>query len=526
MKASLSLKIVLCLLLNLLLLAAVGLSLLLAWGGIGWHALVAGPAGNPVQEIADMIVGEIEATDSSARPQLLTRLGVAYNAEVFVFSRDGRLIAGSAERPIPPTISSRLSFGKRPPRVDPSFGPDGGAGPGFLEPPYSRDLRPWQDGAPPGPPNGPDLEEPPQPRPTAAADLDPGERERFPTNRTLVRSDSPSAYWIIVRTLPSPRLAARFEEGPRPGAIVFRVESLWSLFRLMGLTTSAYVGLGVLLLSALVWFPLLRGITHAIGDLTKATQRIAEGRFDTRVPAKRKDELGHLGDSVNRMAERLDLLVAGQRRFLGDIAHELCSPIARLQMAIGILEERTDPALAPAISDVHEEVQQMADLVNDLLAFTKAGMGPRVVKTRPVDLEPLVEQAVARETGTATVRWEIATGLRVVAEPNLIARALSNLLRNAVRYAGNAGPIVVSADQDDAWVRVRVLDDGPGVDPAALGSLGEPFFRPDAARTREGGGVGLGLAIVKSAVLACGGAVTFANRSPRGFAVEIRLPAA
>ena len=91
---------------------------------------------------------------------------------------------------------------------------------------------------------------------------------------------------------------------------------------------------------------------------------------------------------------------------------------------------------------------------------------------------------------------------------------------------GTAGPIVVAAQIVGAEVRLTVADEGPGVAAEALPSLGEPFFRPEAARTREGGGTGLGLAIVKSAVLACGGSVEFANRRPRGFVAEIRLPSA
>ena len=120
----------------------------------------------------------------------------------------------------------------------------------------------------------------------------------------------------------------------------------------------------------------------------------------------------------------------------------------------------------------------------------------------------------------------IPAELRVLADPDLLGRALGNLVRNAIRYAGEAGPITVTATRTNGHVALVVEDEGPGVPAADVDRLGEPFFRPELARTREGGGVGLGLAIVRSSIAACGGEVRFANRAPRGFRAELRLAAA
>jgi two-component system, OmpR family, sensor histidine kinase CpxA len=113
-----------------------------------------------------------------------------------------------------------------------------------------------------------------------------------------------------------------------------------------------------------------------------------------------------------------------------------------------------------------------------------------------------------------------------MAEPDLLARALANLVRNAIRYAGEAGPIMLTATTDNRQAAIVLEDNGPGVPAADLDRLGEPFFRPELARTRETGGVGLGLAIVRSSIAGCGGEMRFANRTPRGFRAEIRLAAA
>ncbi len=153
----------------------------------------------------------------------------------------------------------------------------------------------------------------------------------------------------------------------------------------------------------------------------------------------------------------------------------------------------------------------MSTLVNELMAFTKAGMQPRDVALTAVDLEPLARDVLAREGADERVAVAIAPGLSAQADADLLGRALGNLVRNALRYAGDAGPVSVSAIREGNRVVLAVEDQGPGVPPADLDRLGEPFFRPELARTREGGGVGLGLAIVRSSIAACQGEVRFAR---------------
>ncbi|MBS0630690.1 MAG: HAMP domain-containing histidine kinase, partial [Verrucomicrobia bacterium] len=313
----------------------------------------------------------------------------------------------------------------------------------------------------------------------------------------------------------------RLESRPGPVTLVIVAPSLGAIIRFLDWQPWLLAGAAVIILSILFWLPLVRSITRALGQLTAATERIAEGRFDTRVADTRQDELGHLGQAINRMAARLDTLVSGQKRFLGDAAHELCSPLARLQVAVGILAERDDPALREAVADVREEVQQMSALVNELLAFSKAGLRPREVELVPVELAPLIARVIERENA-GRVGLNLMTGLVVLAEPALLERALGNLLRNALRYGGD-GPIHLAAHTEGGMAVLSVFDEGPGVPPESLARLGEPFYRPEAARTREGGGAGLGRAIVRSAVEACQGFLVLRNRAPHGFLAEIHL---
>jgi two-component system sensor histidine kinase CpxA len=279
------------------------------------------------------------------------------------------------------------------------------------------------------------------------------------SGRFVVRAGEPAAYWIGMRV---PFVAS--ERGfLLPAKLVVRVNSLRGLLHLLNHETWVLAGTAVLVLSVLFWLPLVRGITRSLSQLTAATEQIAEGKFDTRVTAKRRDEIGKLGESVNRMATRLDAHMNGQKRFLGDVAHELCSPLARLQMATGILADRADPKLQETVADVREEVQQMSSLVNELLAFTKAGLRPRDVVCQPIVLAQLVHDVIAREAASDRVTLNVPEDLRAVAEADLLSRALGNLVRNAVRYAGESGPINVSATNESGRVVIAVEDNGPGI---------------------------------------------------------------
>ena len=139
-----------------------------------------------------------------------------------------------------------------------------------------------------------------------------------------------------------------------------------------------------------------------------------------------------------------------------------------------------------------------------------------------------VKDAVAEaihweDTQTAQIETEIAKDLVVLADPELLVRALGNLVRNAVRYAGQAGPITISAAQEGGQITIAVADSGPGVPEGELAKIFDAFYRLDLSRTRETGGTGLGLTIVKTCVESCGGAVQARNRKPQGLEVVVRL---
>ena len=467
----------------------------------GLDSLLAGRAGERIQLISDIIEEELADTARENWDDVLKRFGRSSKVQFYLFRPDGAKLAGEPVV-LPPAVAAELNRGGPPPhRMQP---PEREPAPGDARP------RPRPEDGPP-PPRDRSPNDPTAPRPAPF--------------KFMRRAGEPPLYWVGVRvTLPA---SGRSRGQPAPAVLLASSESLRGGGLFFDPTPWVVVGFGAFFFSVLFWIPLVHGITRSISQMTRATEQIAEGHFDARAPTRRSDELGRLGAAINHLAARLTGFVTGQKRFLGDTAHELCSPLARMQMALGILEQRADEKQRGYVNDVREEVQQMSSLVNELLSFSKASLGPATIQLQPVPVRAVMEEVVRRESVPgAEIHMEAAEGLSALAEPELLKRALANLLRNALRHAGSSGPITLSATGEGQRVILQVSDRGPGVPEESLAQLFDPFYRVDQARTRESGGVGLGLTIVKSCVEACRGTVTCRNLQPAGFQVEMVLQAA
>ncbi|MBI5525235.1 MAG: HAMP domain-containing histidine kinase [Deltaproteobacteria bacterium] len=338
-----------------------------------------------------------------------------------------------------------------------------------------------------------------------------------------LRTTDPVYHWAGVPLPPMPAAPG----PPFPPVLLARSTSMTGHGLYWDPVPWAIGAAAVLLFSAIFWLPLVRSITGPIARVTRMTEEIARGRFDVRLGESRSDEIGRLCAAVNDMALRLDGYVKGQKRFLGDVSHELRSPISRIQVGLEVLREGTDEAGRVRVDDILEDVRQMSGLVDELLSVARAEADPGQVRISPVDLAAVVEKVAAREgAGAAGIKVNVKDGLVVSADPLLLSRALSNLLRNAIRYAADAGPIEVTGRREDAKAIIEVRDGGPGVPAGEIDRIFDPFYRPEGSRSRETGGSGLGLAIVKTCIEACGGTVAAKNLSPKGFAVTATLDVA
>lgn len=538
-------KMLLWLLVHLAVLA-MAFFLFVAWQlRLGLDSFLSGTAGERLRD-----VGEVVATDLRSAPRYEwrgildkheTRLGV----KLFLQLGPGDWIGRSPEK-VPPNVDQRIKGfrrpeprparpgpppredegqpldGRRPRAYDERPGPAGGpvdnrpeGDPGFEDPLFGDGPPPGPDDPRPGPRGRPrpGLESQPAP---AGDDLRPRARPDF-----LARGAGGDGYWAGIDV---PLFQPRAQQ-PLHGLLILRAAEISGnglFFNLKPWLTGALAVLG---LSLLLWVPFFFGITRYLSRLSKATEAIADGKFEVRVPA-RSDELGALGASIESMASRLDRLVRGQKRFLGDVAHELCSPLARIRTGLGVFEFGLAPDQQVRLESIEEDVDELSRLVSEVLAFTKASTAPGAVRLETVELAPLVNLALSRECPGLKTEVTIEGGLAVRADRNLLARAIANVCRNAHRHAGEDCLLRVDAARHWDEVELRISDDGPGVDAGDLPRLFEPFYRPDAARTREAGGTGLGLAIVRAGVEAGGGTVRAEAAVPRGLAIVFRLPVA
>ncbi len=470
---------------------------------LGLDSLLSGAAGERLAVLGESLATEMRAADEEDWGDIIgSRLG-PYDIDASLRLQDSRWIVEPATE-YPDELIKRLA-GAAPGPLRPPRAPGRPRAAGEAGPPRDSVGGPGPRGA--GRPRGPD-----GPRPAA--------RRGPPTSRPLFLARIDGAYWAAI-DLP---LFQPPREVPRHGVLVLRSTdpSAGGLF--FDLTPWVMGGLAVLGLSLVLWAPFVFGITRYVSRLMRTTERISEGDFEARVGASRLDELGVLGRSIEAMAGRLDRLVRGQKRFLGDVAHELCSPLARVRTGLGILEQGIEPGQKARLESIEEDASELSELVAEILAFTKASTAPEKAKLEELELEPLVREAASRECPHHPVDIVMPRSLKVTADRALLSRALANLFRNAHRHGGPDCHVTASAKTRGSEVRLQVMDDGPGVPVETLDRLFEPFYRPDAARTREAGGSGLGMAIVRAGIEACGGTVSARLGAPRGLVVRITLP--
>ena len=503
---SLSTKFALLALLNVVMLAVVFVIFVRWQLSEEFESFLMTTAREKIGSVSRSLALELQQHDRAEWTKLLARYSDEHGVTFALYRNDETLIAGP-KLDLPPAVTERLV---RPPQR--------GMGAGLF-----RELKG------PGPQNLHDAHEKERERELKTAETQ--LRQRFmrfvpyfnPSPPFLTIADGDVPYWVGVRLLIPP-----VGEGePVRSTLLIVSSTFYSNPFFFQLKPWLSIAALAIVISFLCWLPLVHGLTKSTAQMMRATSEIAEGNFDVHVNDSRRDELGALGAAINRMSVRLATFTRGQKRFLGDVAHELRSPLARMQLALSILERKAGPDGQGYVRDLLEDVETMTGLTDELLAFAKAELSAGSIKLGPVNVLEGVQRAVRAEAREgATVEVDISPGVTILADSEFFYRSVSNLLRNAVRYAGADGPIRISAERRSGQVRVSVADSGPGVPEEALQKLFTPFFRIDASRNRKTGGTGLGLAIVRSCVEACHGSVEWHNRKPTGFEVVMTFPEA
>ncbi len=291
------------------------------------------------------------------------------------------------------------------------------------------------------------------------------------------------------------------------------------------------------LLSGLVSVLLARYLTAPIERLRRTTEAYAAGDLGQRVGPSlgaRRDEIADLARAFDHMAQRLQDLIASQRQLLRDVSHELRSPLARLQAALGLARQRAGVEGDAAFDRMEREAERLNELIGQLLSLARLESGTALGSWEQVDLLELLQSVVADADFEARARGRGAQLVHAVAAtvrgvPELLHSALENVVRNAVRYTKESTAVELSLQSDrarDGWLLLTVRDHGAGVPEHALPRLFEPFVRVDEARERSTGGYGLGLAIAERAVRLHGGEISARNVADGGLEVAIYLPQA
>lgn len=276
-------------------------------------------------------------------------------------------------------------------------------------------------------------------------------------------------------------------------------------------------------------------LTQPLESLSTAAKSLAHGQLKTRVQRFRghyQDEIDLLGSEFNRMAEQLEHLVNSKERLLQDISHELRSPLTRMQLAIALARKHERPENRAYFERMERECLHLNHLIGDILEFARLNKPDHAVDITYTSISDLLSSLVedARfEFGEACDKAHLISLLQPESffanvDAKLLARAVENILRNALKYSPPDTPVRVELETQENRFQIRICDKGPGVPKKEIRKIFAPFYRVDAARQSSTGGFGLGLSIANKAIRAHNGSIRAENQLEGGLCVIIELP--
>ncbi|THC44675.1 ATP-binding protein [Massilia sp. Mn16-1_5] len=283
------------------------------------------------------------------------------------------------------------------------------------------------------------------------------------------------------------------------------------------------------ILSALAASLLASHFRRPIGRLANGARALAEGRFETRLPDERSDELGELAGHFNMLAARLEGAEQARRQWVADTSHELRTPLAVLRAQLEALQDGVRSADPEHVAAMLRQVLALSKLIDELYALARADVGALDCRREPLALWQLAReeaQAFAERFQAAGLVLECADApprSTVLADPDRMRQVLRNLFENCLRYTSAPGRVALSAQVDGAALALTIDNSAPGVPDAALARLGERFYRVDASRSRAGGGAGLGLALCLRLAEAQDGQLRFAHSPLGGLRVTLTM---
>lgn len=295
----------------------------------------------------------------------------------------------------------------------------------------------------------------------------------------------------------------------------------WSIFRFM-LSLQMVI---IIVASALASLWLTWIVIKPIKRLRQHTEELYLGNFAVRTDSRlacRGDEIGELAREFNRMADHVEQALNANQRLLQDVSHELRAPLARLQMATGLVEQRLDEADQQLVMRINLECERLSRLIDEILSLAR--LESQSGEAQEFALQPLLTQLVEDCRFAAPehqIIWQAdARDIQIFGQTELLRRAVDNVLGNAVKHTPDGSEIHLTLELSSQRCQICIVDNGPGVDEDQLERLFDPFYRQQTVNN----GYGLGLSIAKRAVELLGGRVTASSTPGEGLSVCIDLP--
>ncbi len=273
-------------------------------------------------------------------------------------------------------------------------------------------------------------------------------------------------------------------------------------------------------------------IIRPLRKLSSAAQGIAAGDLSQRVQLNSHDEISQVSATFNHMAETLQRYAVERRNMMGDIAHDLRTPLSIIQSNLEAMLDGVLPATPEELTSLHQETLHLNRLITDLRTLSLAESGQLHLQKQSVELGSLVQQVSDRmhlsaEEKSITLETDIASNLPPVqADPERLMQVMTNLVDNAIRYNTDGSRVIVAVRPVKGRIELSVSDNGPGIPPEDIPHLFERFWRAEKSRNRATGGSGLGLAIVKQLVEAHHGEVQVESQTGSGTRFTVHLPVA
>jgi len=284
-----------------------------------------------------------------------------------------------------------------------------------------------------------------------------------------------------------------------------------------------------ILLASCIGFLFARGLVRPINRMSKTATAITEGDLSARTGLRGEDEISRLGETFDEMAEAVEKDRELERRLTTDVAHELRTPLMAIQATVEAMIDGVYEPDEERLNTVNSEVQRLGRLVDALLKLSRLENRSTPMKEEKVNVGQLIAGIVATHEmfvadSGLTLNYHADDDVFVLGDPDMIRQATANLISNAVRYTKEGGRIDVTVGKGDLMASIAVKDTGIGLSPEEAKMVFSRFWRADAGRNRDVGGLGVGLAVVKEIVDRHGGWVKVEGEKGKGACFTIYLP--